>query len=232
MSTTGVSPVTVMPSRFTVLKPVSEKVREYVPGVSSVMRYWPLPSVIAVRTFSIRAGLEASTVTPGSTASEASRTTPARVACANAIAGLKKRNPTRTVAADSLLISGASCGNIWGDRPPRRTVRCEARVYAYENFRSIRKREEMHAARTVQYGSTRVWITGRNEASRVVTGRVRVVTGHRTSRHESPDESRRIAGTSAHSLRPVLLRRDSLRPGAESHRPSSPRDHFFRSTSA
>src|SRR5262249_42695397 len=119
-----------------------------------------------------------------------------------------------------------------GDRPPRRTVRCEARVYAYENFRSIRKREEMHAARTVQYGSTRVWITGRNEASRVVTGRVRVVTGHRTSRHESPDESRRIAGTSAHSLRPVLLRRDSLRPGAESHRPSSTRDHFFRSTSA
>src|SRR5215831_20128965 len=76
------------------------------------MRYCPLPSVIAVRTFSIRAGLEASTVTPGSTASDASRTTPARVACANAIAGLRNRNPT-TVAADSLLICGASCGNVW-----------------------------------------------------------------------------------------------------------------------
>src|SRR5262245_55149705 len=77
------------------------------------MRYCPLPSVIAVRAFSIRAGLDASTVTPGSTASDASRTTPARVACANAIAGLRNRNPTRTVAADSLLISGASCGNVW-----------------------------------------------------------------------------------------------------------------------
>ena len=32
------------------------------------MRYRPLPSVVAVRTFSISAGLAASTVTPGSTA--------------------------------------------------------------------------------------------------------------------------------------------------------------------
>ena len=36
------------------------------------MRYWPLPSDVALRTFSINAGLEASTVTPGSTEPELS----------------------------------------------------------------------------------------------------------------------------------------------------------------
>src|SRR5687767_1029818 len=40
------------------------------------MRYWPPPSLTAVRTFSINAGLDASTVTPGSTAPDVSFTTP------------------------------------------------------------------------------------------------------------------------------------------------------------
>src|SRR5215212_10653660 len=39
--------------------------------------YCPEPSVIADRTFSISAGLDASTVTPGSTAPDASLTVPA-----------------------------------------------------------------------------------------------------------------------------------------------------------
>jgi len=109
-STTGVSPLTVivsssaptrisigmvstavpeisMPSRFTVLKPVSVKVIEYVPGFRSMMRYWPVPSVTTERTFSIKAGLAASTVTPGSTAPDASRTVPVRVPCANTVEG-------------------------------------------------------------------------------------------------------------------------------------------------
>ena len=59
-----------------VLNPVSVKVTVYVPGSSSVMRYCPVPSVTAVRTFSMRTGLAASTVTPGSTAPDASFTTP------------------------------------------------------------------------------------------------------------------------------------------------------------
>ena len=50
-----------------------------------MMRYWPEPSVTTVRTFSMSAGLEASTVTPGSTPPEASRTVPVRVPCANAL---------------------------------------------------------------------------------------------------------------------------------------------------
>ena len=57
------------------------------PGGSSVMRYCPVPSVVALRTFSMRTGLAASTVTPGSTAPDASRTTPAMVACADAVEG-------------------------------------------------------------------------------------------------------------------------------------------------
>src|SRR5436190_18882921 len=51
------------------------------------MRYWPLPSVTAVRTFSISTGLAASTVTPGRTAPDASFTTPAIDACAKADSG-------------------------------------------------------------------------------------------------------------------------------------------------
>ena len=41
-----------------------------------MIRYWPLPSVTTVRTFSLRFGLDASTVTPGNTAPDVSRTTP------------------------------------------------------------------------------------------------------------------------------------------------------------
>ncbi len=102
-STTGVSPVTVivsctpptrmsalmvvtatpltsMPSRLTVVKPGKVNVSEYVPGGSSVTRNWPVLSVVALRTFSMSAGLAASTVTPGSTAPEASCTVPESVA--------------------------------------------------------------------------------------------------------------------------------------------------------
>ncbi len=52
-----------------------------------MIRYVPEPSVMAERTFSISAGLEASTVTPGSTAPDVSLTTPSIDACANADAG-------------------------------------------------------------------------------------------------------------------------------------------------
>src|SRR6476646_6744737 len=48
--------------------------------MSSMMRYSPRSSVTALRTFSMRTGLDASTVTPGSTAPDVSVTTPAMVA--------------------------------------------------------------------------------------------------------------------------------------------------------
>src|SRR6266850_5532414 len=69
-------PVNSIPSRRTVLNPGSVNVTVYVPGRKSTIRYWPEPSVTTDRTFSIRAGLAASTVTPGTTAPDVSCTTP------------------------------------------------------------------------------------------------------------------------------------------------------------
>jgi hypothetical protein len=62
------------------------------------MRYWPASSVTATRTFSIRAGLEASTVTPGSTPPDWSLTVPVRVPCANASDG--SRAAATTIKTD------------------------------------------------------------------------------------------------------------------------------------
>ena len=63
------------------------------------MRYCPVPSLTAARTFSIRAGLDASTVTPGSTAPDVSFTVPAMVACAHTTAGATSRITSAAVAA-------------------------------------------------------------------------------------------------------------------------------------
>src|SRR5262245_34671349 len=52
------------------------------------MRYWPDAFVATDRTFSISAGLDASTLTPGSTAPDVSRTTPVIEACAYASEGM------------------------------------------------------------------------------------------------------------------------------------------------
>src|SRR3990172_12629534 len=111
-STTGDSPVTVtvsssvptdrsaftcaenepdssMPTRRTVENPGSANVTVYTPGGSASMRYWPVLPETTDRTFSMRAGLAASTVTPGSTAPDASFTTPAMDPCADAAAGIR-----------------------------------------------------------------------------------------------------------------------------------------------
>src|SRR5436189_1369791 len=110
MSTTGVSPVTVIvsataptfksalivaandpvnstPSRLTVVNPGNVNSTAYVPGRRSTIRYTPDSSVTASRTFSISAGLDASTVTPGNTPPDESFTTPVMDACAYADAG-------------------------------------------------------------------------------------------------------------------------------------------------
>src|SRR4029434_9101247 len=62
--------------------------------------YCPVPSVTTVRVFSISAGLEASTVTPGSSAPEESLTTPAMDPCARAY--VEKRRRTATTSDPSL----------------------------------------------------------------------------------------------------------------------------------
>jgi len=91
-------PVSSMPARFTVLKPVSENVTVYAPGRRSTILYWPVASVVTARTFSMSAGLAASTVTPGSTAPDVSLTTPASdgADCANAVEAPRTPSTTRT----------------------------------------------------------------------------------------------------------------------------------------
>ena len=64
------------------------------------MRYWPVSSVTARRVFSSKAALDASTVTPGSTASDESLTRPASVACADADAG----TATNHIATTTILL--------------------------------------------------------------------------------------------------------------------------------
>src|SRR5688572_190867 len=64
------------------------------------MRYCPVLSVTAVRAFSMRAELDASTVTPGNTAADVSRTTPAIVAWAKRTDG-SSRIPASAATMDT-----------------------------------------------------------------------------------------------------------------------------------
>ena len=100
------------PSRRNVLKPFSVKVITYEPGRKSTMRYWPVPSVTDVRDRSMSAGLDASTVTPGSTAPDASRTTPVMEACAKSAAGTIRTSSTGEKAG--LHVSAHQDLPVWG----------------------------------------------------------------------------------------------------------------------
>src|SRR5262245_17954589 len=71
------------------------------------MLYRPSLSVTTVRVFSIRAGLEASTVTPGSTAPDVSLTTPAMPladACCAETAFGRSSTPMTTHAPKPVLV--------------------------------------------------------------------------------------------------------------------------------
>src|SRR5713101_4970670 len=141
-STIGVSPVTVivssnaptfsspltvatnvpdnsMPSRLTVLKPGSENVTEYVPGRRSTIRYCPVASLMTDRTFSIRAGLAASTVTPGSTPPDASLTTPVIAACAEAVDGRSRRTSKPNKPDKPRRTPGDRCRDLNIAYPPQ-----------------------------------------------------------------------------------------------------------------
>src|SRR5689334_22942468 len=70
------------------------------------MRYWPVSLLTTERTFSINAGLAASTVTPGRTPPETSLTTPVMAACAKAAAGRSNRtNRTAVQRVTNFLIA-------------------------------------------------------------------------------------------------------------------------------
>ena len=149
VSTTGDSPVTVtvssraptfmsaltgavnpvvssMPSRLMMLKPANVNVTVYRPGLRSTILYWPLSSVIAVRVRSIRAGLLASTATPGSTAPVVSFTTPAMLpVCAAATTGSSTKKAREAREAMEVRGVGEVRGvrevGAWPSRPDRPT---------------------------------------------------------------------------------------------------------------
>src|SRR5262249_22456887 len=75
-------------SRLNELKPGSENERLYTPGRRSTIVYWPWPFETTDRVFSMSTSLDASTVTPGRTAPDASLTVPAMALCA--LAGVGK----------------------------------------------------------------------------------------------------------------------------------------------
>src|SRR5262245_53564352 len=122
-STVGVAPVTVtlssteptcksaltvavkavgssIPRRTTDVNPARLKVTSYTPGRRSMMVYRPSSFVTAVLDFSISAGLEASTVAPGSTAPVVSLTTPAMpVVCAETSTSARKATANAAVSS-------------------------------------------------------------------------------------------------------------------------------------
>src|ERR1041384_2436833 len=93
------------------------------------MRYWPLPSVTAVRTFSISAGLVTSTVTPGRTAPDASLALPATVpsAWAPAADGRDSARRVRTTPNQARALSCIARSSACVLAVLGRTVRAEFR---------------------------------------------------------------------------------------------------------
>src|SRR5215467_14328793 len=84
--------------------------------------YCPSPSVTTVRVFSIRAGLEASTVTPGITPPLASRTTPA-IACANAAVWPIAKHAIASTPSLAILLIGLLLVGTRNDLLVSRTAR-------------------------------------------------------------------------------------------------------------
>src|SRR6185503_5705874 len=86
------------------------------------MRYRPLPSVTAVRTFSVSAGLAASTVTPGNTAPVVSLTSPARMACAAATRGTAATSPNNRKHLTIVRIVTSGVGGLFVVPSQRRDI--------------------------------------------------------------------------------------------------------------
>src|SRR5947207_3137016 len=148
VSTSGVSPVTVnvsasaptpssaltcavkpvvssMPSRLTVVNPPSENVTLYTPGTRLMIRYAPLSSVVTVRVRSMSAGLDASTVTPGSTPPDASRTTPAMLplsaVCARTGVGARAEHTRKRTPRIRIFMVPSAASTYHATGAPART---------------------------------------------------------------------------------------------------------------
>src|SRR5215470_15736806 len=115
------------------------------------MRYWPVPSLTAVRVFSMRTGLDTSTVTPGRTAPDVSFTTPvidASTPCAEAIDGTRAATASRTNSRTTPRIIPTSVRDLFrrvrlvqGRRPFNKRIK-EISYTEDEEFRNLEGRKK------------------------------------------------------------------------------------------
>src|ERR1051326_6943442 len=111
------------------------------------MRYWPDPSVVAVRTFSMSAGLAASTVTPGSPAPDASLTTPEIEAplCAPAVAAVSSTSSAAPrLLIDRLIGNPPSIPRRHNLRSSRSRVQYNLRLACIQNWYRLRAMDFRH----------------------------------------------------------------------------------------
>ena len=148
--------VNEIPSRTTVPKPVSVNVTLYAPGTNAMIRNCPWLSVKAVRVFSMSAGLEASTATPGSTAPLESRTTPAICAfCATARDGTSVNASNKTtethVSRVIMLLPPTDSGRSFSNRLRRASLNSlRGRRIAAELYYRVHARQRSSARGGVQ----------------------------------------------------------------------------------
>src|SRR5258706_9390158 len=99
--------------------------------------YWPEPSVVADRVFSIRAGLATSTVTPGSTAPDVSFTVPAIVPVwADATTGNESRAAVHTIQQTRFRIA-ISSSKLTCPTLPQPADDCRLRPSSVYHFRTV-----------------------------------------------------------------------------------------------
>src|SRR5437667_597128 len=105
-----------------------------------MMLYRPSLSDTTLRTFSIKAGLAASTVTPGSTAPDVSFTVPAIPlavpCCADAAPGSRSAHTTRTSPTPTTFVRSIT-SSFCDTRVPRISKSCAVACYGLNKLRSL-----------------------------------------------------------------------------------------------
>src|SRR6185295_6009477 len=165
-------PASSTPSRLTTANPGNVKEIVYVPGRRSITRYRPLLSVVTDRTFSIRAGLDASTVTPGRTAPDVSLTTPAMVPLWSVWADPTAARPV--MVATSKIATRTVCSFISApkENDPGRSAHTSSGVAQETPVRLVALVELKPIPQTseerLERGSVRVWnLEGREDTAEV-----------------------------------------------------------------
>src|SRR3977135_2243578 len=143
--------------------------------MSPMTRYSPRSSVTALRTFSMRTGLDASTVTPGSTAPDVSVMTPAMVAelvpCADAGTGANARPISNATASLRIILLHSITGT--GPAALRTPDDCTASGPSRRRGRAFVRHERVCMVVVILLGVRRVKADGgiSDERQNAVAGR-------------------------------------------------------------